>query len=281
VVVNGTRLDVTSASVVHHRRVLDMRDDTLFRETVFEDSDGRRTRIETVHFASGADEHLCCLRAWITPENHTATMTVHSGIDGTDHNLDRRSVYANPPPDDPQMKWHKWARSKHLDDVARMEVAGGVYLETRTIDSGITIGYAARTTVSTSARPTVERRHRFVEQVFHTQVPPGGTLTVDKLVTIYTSRDESAAPVRQACLDELHHHSEAGFAACHERNHAAWQAKWTDSDVTVDGDANIVRAARFNIYHLLIAANGSDPRVNIGANSLTGERYRGHAFWDT
>ena len=281
VVVNGTRLDVTSASVVHHRRVLDMRDGTLSRETVFEDSEGRRTLIETVHFASGADEHLCCLRARITPENHTASMTVHSGIDGTDHNLDRRPVYANPPPDDPQMKWHKWARSKHLDDVARMEVAGGVYLETRTIDSGITIGYAARTTVSTSARPTVERRHRFVEQVFHTQVPPGGTLTVDKLVTIYTSRDESAAPVRQACLDELHHHSEAGFAACHERNHAAWQAKWTDSDVTVDGDADIVRAARFNIYHLLIAANESDPRVNIGANSLTGERYRGHAFWDT
>ena len=38
---------------------------------------------------------------------------------------------------------------------------------------------------------------------------------------------------------------------------------------------------RFNIYHLLIAANESDPCVNIGANSLSGERYRGHAFWDT
>jgi kojibiose phosphorylase len=38
---------------------------------------------------------------------------------------------------------------------------------------------------------------------------------------------------------------------------------------------------RFSIYHLLIAANESDPRVNIGANSLSGERYRGHAFWDT
>ena len=38
---------------------------------------------------------------------------------------------------------------------------------------------------------------------------------------------------------------------------------------------------RFSIYQLLIAANESDPRVNIGANALTGERYRGHAFWDT
>jgi hypothetical protein len=42
VAVDGTRLDVTSASVVHHRRILDMRQGTLFRETVFEDSEGRR-----------------------------------------------------------------------------------------------------------------------------------------------------------------------------------------------------------------------------------------------
>ena len=38
VVVNGVRLDVTSASVVRHRRVLDMREGAVFRDTVFEDS---------------------------------------------------------------------------------------------------------------------------------------------------------------------------------------------------------------------------------------------------
>ena len=51
-----------------HRRILDMRQGVLFRETVFEDSEGRRTRIETVRFASAADEHLCCLQARITPD---------------------------------------------------------------------------------------------------------------------------------------------------------------------------------------------------------------------
>jgi kojibiose phosphorylase len=35
------------------------------------------------------------------------------------------------------------------------------------------------------------------------------------------------------------------------------------------------------VYHLLIAANGDDPTVNIGAKSLSGEGYRGHVFWDT
>ena len=41
------------------------------------------------------------------------------------------------------------------------------------------------------------------------------------------------------------------------------------------------RALRFCIYHLMIAANPDDPTVNIGANALAGERYRGHVFWDT
>jgi kojibiose phosphorylase len=281
VVVNGIRLDVTSVSVVRHRRTLDMREGAVFRDTVFEDSEGRRTRLETVHFASGADQHLCCLQARVTPENHTASIIIHSGIDGTGYNLDRRPIYTQPPPDDPQMKWHKWAKSKHLDEVAREQLPDGIYLGTRTIGTGTTIGYAAHTTVSPVVESNVQQRYKYIEQVSRAQVAAGDKLTVDKLVAVYTSRDVAAASVRPACLDELRRHTAAGFVTCRERNRAAWQAKWADSDITIDGDPEATRAVRFNIYHLLIAANESDPRVNIGANSLSGERYRGHAFWDT
>jgi kojibiose phosphorylase len=281
VVVDGARLDVTSASVVHHRRILDMRQGALFRETVFEDSEGRRTRIETVRFASAADEHLCCLQARITPENHAASIRVHSGVDAAGYNLDRRPIYTEPPPDDPQMKWHKWAKSKHFEEVAHATSADGIYLETRTLDTGITIGYAARTTVSAPVESEVEQRHKVVAQVFQAPVAAGETLTVEKFVTIHTSRDLAADSVRRSCLEGLRHHAAAGFHTCRDRHRAAWAAKWADSDVTIDGDADATRAVRFNLYHLLIAANPSDPRVNIGANSLTGERYRGHAFWDT
>jgi kojibiose phosphorylase len=281
VVVNGVRLDVSSASVVRHRRILDMREGTVFRDTVFEDCEGRRTRLETVHFASRSDQHLCCLQARITPENHTAPVIVHSGIDGRVYNLDRRPLYTEPPPDDPQMKWLKWARSKHLDEVAREQLPDGIYLETRTIDTGITIGYAARTTLSSAAESSIEQRHKYIEQVSRTNLAAGNTLTVDKLVAVYTSRDVPAASVRRVCLDELGRHAAAGFMTCRERNRAAWQPKWADCDVMVDGDPDATRAVRFSLYQLLIAANESDPRVSIGANGLTGERYRGHVFWDT
>lgn len=281
VLVDGVELDVTSVPVVRHRRVLDLRDGTVSRETVFEDSRGRRTRVETTRFASSADEHLCCLRARITPENHDASITVRSGVDGSGHNLDRRPFYAEPPPADPRMKWHKWAKSQHLEEVTRADLPGCVYLETRTVDTRITIGYAAATTVSAPVEAVVEQRHKVIDQVFRAPVAAGQTLTVEKLVTIFTSRDVAAAAVAPACRDELGRRQEAGFAACRERNRQAWAAKWADCDVTIEGDAEANRAVRFSIYELLIAANESDQRVNIGANALTGERYRGHAFWDT
>src|SRR3954469_13774 len=198
IVVNGVKLDVTSASIVHHRRVLDMREGTLSRETVFSDSEGRRTRVETIRFTSMADEHLCCLQARITPEKHTASISVHSGVDGTWYTLDRRPLYAEPPPADPQMKWHKWAKSKHLDEAARAEFPAGVYLETRTIDTGITIGYAASTTVSAPVESEVTQGYKHIEHVASVQVAAGDTVTVEKLVTIYTSRDVEAATVAQA-----------------------------------------------------------------------------------
>ena len=51
--------------------------------------------MESVRFASTADQHLCGLQVRIT-ENHTASVTVHSGIDGTGYNLDRPPIYPSP-----------------------------------------------------------------------------------------------------------------------------------------------------------------------------------------
>lgn len=283
--VDGVRLDVTSARVLEHRRSLDLRTGTLSRETLFEDAEGRRTRLRAQRFASFADQHLCGLRVEVTPEDHDAAVTVHSGLDGTGYNLDRPPIYADPPPADPQTRWEKWARSRHLDEVARGADGDAVYLEMRTIDTGITIGYAATTTVSPAVGGQVVQRYRYVEQEFRTDLAAGATLTVEKLATVFTSRDVPAADVRAAALGELRRHAGAGFAAAAKRNADAWAVKWDAADVRVegaDGGADeATLAVRFNLYHLMITANEHDPRANIGAKSLSGEFYRGHTFWDT
>ena len=45
VTADGHRLDVQNCSVIEHRRILDMRQGLLYRDTLLEDGEGRRTRL--------------------------------------------------------------------------------------------------------------------------------------------------------------------------------------------------------------------------------------------
>ena len=87
----GVRLDVDTCSVVAHHRTLDLRDGLLRRATVFEDGDGRRTRLETVRCASMADRRVCALRVEI---HHRSTGPCGSAASGSRR---RRCTGGDPP----------------------------------------------------------------------------------------------------------------------------------------------------------------------------------------
>jgi trehalose/maltose hydrolase-like predicted phosphorylase len=95
---------------------------------------------------------------------------------------------------------------------------------------------------------------------------------------VVTSRDtalpSAAAPIVLARLRA------AGAAALLDAHTRAWAARWATADAEIAGDARIQRQVRFALYHLIGAAH-PDERASIGARALTGERYRGHVFWDT
>ncbi len=105
------------------------------------------------------------------------------------------------------------------------------------------------------------------------------TLTADKLVSIYTERD-TADPVA-AAIDKAKALASMGFATLCAANCAAWADFWQASDVIVEGDDEAQLALRHALYQMRIAAATHDEYVNIGARSLSGFGYRGHAFWDT
>ncbi|MGH3948082.1 MAG: glycoside hydrolase family 65 protein [Pseudonocardiaceae bacterium] len=283
--VGGVRLDVLSCVVRVHERALDLRQGVLLRTTVFEDGRGRRTRLDTLRFASMSDRSLCGVRVEITPENHRSEITVESAIDGRRRNLERLPVYPDGAAFPVEMRWEKWARTKHLEEVDKDHRDGTIYLEMQTIDSRIRLGYAATTVPSQPpAGRSVRQGYEWIAEQACFDVPAGETLRIDKLVAIFTSRDpeaEPGTPVRPRCLDAVAAHRAASFDACLASSTAAWARLWADSDCEIVGDAEATKAVRFSIYHLLIAANRDDPAVSIGAKSLSGEGYRGHVFWDT
>jgi kojibiose phosphorylase len=66
-----------------------------------------------------------------------------------------------------------------------------------------------------------------------------------------------------------------------EAHRKLWKEDWQRSDVVIEGDDKAQLAMRASIYHLLIVGPRHSERVNIGAKTLSGQGYRGHAFWDT
>jgi kojibiose phosphorylase len=279
--VDGVRLDVQSCRVVEHERALDFRHGVLWRRTVFADSEGRQTQLESLRFASFADRRLCALRVEVTPLGHDAEITVTSGLEGQRRNQERPPLYPEGTTFAPEVRWEKWAMAKHLVEAAKSEQPDSIYLQMRTIETGIDLGYGA--VLQSSAQPdrrSVQRSYERIEEQQHFSVSSGQTLRLDKLVSIATSRDQ-VDDVQAACLENLRSHAATGFDASLQRSRDVWERTWADCDVAIDGDAEGTRAVRFGLYQLLIAANGDDPTVNIGAKSLTGEGYKGHVFWDT
>lgn len=59
-----------------------------------------------------------------------------------------------------------------------------------------------------------------------------------------------------------------------------WQEVWNNSRISIDGDAELTQAIRYNIFQLNQSA-GRNGRTNIAAKGLSGTGYEGHYFWDT
>lgn len=280
--VDGERLNMQSLAVLEHRRRLDLRQGLLYRATTFEDRNGRQTLVESLRFASLASPHLCCMRVSLTPLNFGGSIRVESTIDGRRRNLDRLPVYAEPPELEPADRWEKWAKSRHLEHVTAADHGDAVYLESRTLGRDHRLGYAAAlSSEASSVRREPRLDYERAGEVLSFEAAQGETSTVDKLVAIHTSRDTPRSALGDACLETLRAAAASGFDSLLAAHSAAWADRWSRSDCSISGDAEATHALRFNIYHLLITAGAEDPRVSVGAKTLSGEGYKGHVFWDT
>lgn len=280
--VDGHRVDAQNCRIVEHRRTLDLYTGLLHRDTLFEDRTGRRTRLKTIRLCSFADQHICGLRIEIIPENHDSRIEVEGAIDGDRFNLEAMPAYKDARTFHNEVKWHKWAKSLHLDTEATDASRDYAYLQSRTIDTGISIGVACALQGPNASRFDAPRiDYKGAVQSMSVEAKQGESYVFEKLAAIYTSRDGTGDDIRKTCMDALAGAVAKGFDICAADSAAVWAAKWNDCDCVITGDRAATRAVRFNIYHLLIAANENDPRANIGAKSMSGEGYRGHVFWDT
>jgi trehalose/maltose hydrolase-like predicted phosphorylase len=259
-VVGGAPLTVETAEVLDHRRVLDLRRGVLVREWRLR-AGGDTTRLRSLRFVSLEDRHVLGQVLEVVAEDWSGLVTVEAIVDGDVANE---------------------GGARHLVGHRARRVEGGMLLETVTTQRRIGICLAASTELATQdgrglagedqpGELALVCRYRF-------EASPGQVWRLEKLVTVFTGRDD-ADPAGRA-VQRLREVAAAGLPAVLERSAAAWAERWATADVEVAGNRELQRRVRFAIYHLVGCANPDDPAAAPGARSLTGERYKGHVFWD-
>ncbi|MBK9709944.1 MAG: glycoside hydrolase family 65 protein [Kouleothrix sp.] len=261
IVVEGQDLRIGEAELLGQRRVLDMRQGVLLREWRVRDRDGRITSLRSLRFASLADRHVLVQLLMLMPENYSGRVTLESLVAGRVTNE------------------HSTA---HLAPVEVREIPQGGLLSVRTLQSGYQLSFAAhadlRDTIGGSIAGAAILDEQLVGRGWAWQAEQGHVYELRKLVAVATSRDaELPALAAARLLERLEREGGGALIAAHAR---AWELRWATTDIVLPGVEDIQRQVRFALYHLIGAAH-PDERASIGARSLTGERYRGHVFWDT
>ena len=72
-----------------------------------------------------------------------------------------------------------------------------------------------------------------------------------------------------------------GYDSLLNEHISAWENVWENSDVVIEGDEEAQLALRYSIYHLCSIAPHNTDKCGIPARGLSGQVYKGAAFWDT
>lgn len=255
VLINGERFSLDRGTILTFQRSLDLRNGLLTRHIRWKSPAGDIATLTFQRFASLAEEHSLLIRCQVLPE-----------FDGT---VEFR-VSLNGNTDNEGLAHWEWMEQGQQDEV--------IYLLNRTRGSKIELATAMRVAIDGDLLSDhFWDSHNTPTRSLILGCKAGQLLTVDKLVAVATSRDTSAV-ITQA-IQQVR--QIPPWPAALQANQAAWQIEWQRHDVTIEGDAEAQIAIRFNLFQLLIAAPRHDDRVNIGAKTLSGFGYRGHAFWDT
>ena len=275
-ILNGRSFSLAQGTVLSYCRTLNLKSGEVVRTVEWESRAAERFRFTFRRLVSMADEHVIAAKVTIEPLTNDVELKLLSGIDGTVSNTGAQ---------------HFCEGDKRLYDYKYMEMVS------QTVESGVTGAlyathrfYNEAGEVSCRILPIISRRE--IKISAQTVIPVGGSLTIEKLSCVYTSRDlafdgnndpdQVAEKVKEAGQKHVRTLLATGYDVLMDASAKAWEKIWAREDVQISSrDTFDQLAVRFAIYHLNIMVKRDDPRVGIGAKALTGEGYKGHSFWDT
>ncbi|MBW4667740.1 MAG: glycoside hydrolase family 65 protein [Cyanomargarita calcarea GSE-NOS-MK-12-04C] len=242
--VKGERFSMDTGEILSYERRLDMRLGVLSRDVKWRSPSGHTLQFHFERFVSLASEHILGTRCQIASVDFTGDISIEVGFDAKPHTQG--------------VPHWKTLNQSDVEDIS--------WLWNQTLHSGIELGMAAKLVLDDE---------NAIAKSF--QIQPGETVTLEKIVTVFTSRDtENPIVAAKQCLNDVP--SYTTLLAAHI---AAWDLVWQDNDIVIEGDHQAQASVRYNLFQILATAPRHDNRVSIPPKTLSGFAYRGHIFWDT
>jgi alpha,alpha-trehalase len=268
----GDWFDVREVNLLEYRQELDLRQGMLNRLVRFTDEKGRRTRIFQRRFVSMANEHLAGLETTIVAENWSGRLSVLSALDGRVTNSGVKRYYQ--------------LNNRHLTPIEAKSInSQTVYIQMETNQSYVRVAEAARTRLiyngeRVKTKPRVVEEPAYVAQEFSLKLEEGKAATIEKIVSLYTSRDRA---ISESGLEACKQVDRAGsFDELLERHILRWDHLWRRCRIILKHSERVAMVLQLHIFHLLQTVSPHTIEIDAGVppRGLHGEAYRGHIFWD-
>lgn len=245
VAVNGTDLNLSELTPVSHSQKLDIKNGIHTRETVFSVF-GVNVTIKAERFLSMSSENIMALKYSISADNDVE-LTIRTGIDKNVWNIS----------------------GNHLNYVSESSFDNKHILNCETVQ--------------------LKNKLNIYETVIGLE-----DLKNDNLLHISTVKLQANTQFEFVKFGGVYHsegikNAEESFNAAVEIGYEklksahcyVWEEVWKNSDVVIEGDDEAQLALRYSIYHLCSIAPHNTDKCGIPARGLSGQVYKGAAFWDT
>ncbi|MBW4081860.1 glycoside hydrolase family 65 protein [Paenibacillus sp. S150] len=261
--VDGEQLDLARSKITGYSRILDFRSGTYRREFIWLLESGKELKLTFTRLVSMTHAHLGLQQVAFEPLNFSGEVEICTGLDfGIIHEERGQSMWRT----------------------LRSGVEGAV---TAIMASTLTTGnklFSGFVLQSSQELHTVKvERDRFIGQAFKLQLTQGKAVSYTKLAANCSDPDASRHEdaLWAEGLELAAAASKLDEAQVFAAQSAYWNGVWETSDIRIEGDPENQQGIRFCIFQLHQTYHGDHPGYNIGAKGLTGEAYRGLAFWDT
>jgi len=269
---DGETFSMDTGELISYSRELDLSCGVVSRKVHWRSASGREAELYFERIVSLVEEHVIALRTVIRPLNRKVKVRISSGIDGTKTNTGTQ---------------HFLEGTKRIYEGNLMEYTA------ETGESKVQVVQYAGHRVSLAGKdihpyflPVIDRRYLGIRT--ETEVESGVELCVEKICSVYTSRDmeaseeETREDTQKRSLQAADSYLQRGYTDLRIKNDIAWRKYWDKTDIRMESTDDYDQLAiRFALYHLNIMIKRDDDRVGIGAKGMSGEGYKGHSFWDT